>query len=193
MLRPHQLDVSRAFVLAIDLQEKLLPLVRHSQRVVAAAGKMLDGARLFELPVIATEQYSKGLGHSVDAIARRIWDRGAAIHEKVTFSGWADPHIRDAILALDRPQAILIGIETHVCILQMALDLAVRDYEVFVCADAASSRGKLDEKHALHRMRREGVRVSTVETVLFELCQRCDTARFKLMLELIKTVTPQDD
>jgi len=193
MLRPFQLDVDRAFVLVIDLQDKLVPLVRHAKRVVAAAGKLLDGAKLFNLPVVVTEQYAKGLGHTVDPIARRIGDRGAVALEKATFSGWADEPVRRAILAFDRPQAILAGIETHVCILQMALDLASREYEVFVCADAASSRASIDEEHALHRMRQEGVRITSVESVLFELCGRCDTEKFKTMLELVKTPAPRDD
>jgi nicotinamidase-related amidase len=179
--------------MVIDLQDKLVPLVRNSKRVVASAGTLLDGARLFDLPVIATEQYPGGLGHSVDPIARRIWDRGGKFHEKFTFSGWSDQGVRDAILALDRPQAILAGIETHICVQQTALDLASREYEVFVCADAVSSRRKLDEKHALHRMRSEGIRVSSVECVMFELCRRCDSQQFKNMLELIKYYALQDE
>jgi nicotinamidase-related amidase len=178
--------------MVIDLQEKLVPLVRRHKRVITAAGALLDGASIFDLPVVATEQYPAGIGHSVDAIARRVWDRGGTFHEKLSFSGWADPPIRAAILALDRPQAVLVGIETHVCIQQMALDLASRDYEVFVCADAVSSRGRLDERYALRRMHREGVNITTVESVLFALCGRCDSDKFKSMLGIIKNMAPAE-
>ncbi|MEK7756370.1 MAG: hydrolase [Planctomycetota bacterium] len=190
MLRPDQLDVERAMVLVIDVQEKLLPSIVGGERVIAAGRKLLDGAGVFELPVLVTEQYPKGLGPTHATIRAALPRSRTNVLEKPTFSAWADAKVREALLAIDRPQIIVTGIETHVCVQQTALDLRSRDYDVFVCADAAGSRGRVDHEVALDRMRQAGVLVTTVESVLFELCQRCDTARFKAMLAIIKANPP---
>jgi isochorismate hydrolase len=192
VLRPDQLDIERAMVLVIDVQEKLLPSIVGGESVIAAGRKLLDGAGVFELPVLVTEQYAKGLGPTHATIRAALAQSRAKVLEKPTFSAWADAKIREALLALDRPQIIITGIETHVCVQQTALDLRSRDYDVFVCADAVGSRGRVDHEVALDRMRQAGVLVTTVESVLFELCQRCDTARFKAMLEVIKRHPPLD-
>ncbi len=186
MLRPNQLDPDRASVLVIDLQEKLLPLLRDHQQILAAGRKLLAGARIFDLPVLATEQYPKGLGPTDASIQAGLLRSGARILEKPTFSAVSDTCVREALLSIDRPQTIIIGIEAHVCVQQTALDLRAMDYDVFVCADSTGSRGRLDYDNALARMRQEGVMVTTVEAALFELCGRCDTTRFKAMLAVIK-------
>ncbi len=188
----NQLQVDRACVLVIDLQEKLLPLVRDRQRVISACRKLLDGVRVFELPVLATEQYPKGLGPTQDTVRIGLEANRATMLEKPTFSGWAHPAVREALAGLDRPQVVMAGIEAHVCIQQTALDLVAGNYQVYVCADAIGSRGRMDFEFALQRMEHEGVFVTTVESVLFELCGRCDTPRFKRMLEVIKATPPVD-
>ncbi len=193
MMRASQLDAGRAFVLVIDLQDKLVPLVRHHERVIAACRKLLDGTRVFELPVLATEQHPKGLGQTHEIIRQCLEAGRVTILEKPTFSAWAQTNVREAILAIDRPQAIVIGVEAHVCVQQTSLDLVSRDYDVFVCADATGSRGRIDYEQSLERMRQEGVWVTTVESVLFELCNRCETPQFKTMIEVIKEMPPADD
>lgn len=193
MRRANQLHTGRAFVLVIDIQEKLTPLVQEPKVLVAAARKLLDGVRVFELPVVATEQYPTGLGRTVEPVAACLETAAATVLEKPTFSAWAHPPVREAILAQDRSQVLMIGIETHVCVQQTTLDLISRDYDVFVCADAVSSRGRNDHDCALSRMRQEGAFVTTVESVLFELCDRCDTPQFKAMLEVIKGTPPADE
>ena len=193
MLRPDQLDVDRAMVLVIDVQEKLLPSIVGGEGVVAAGRKLLEGAAVFELPVLVTEQYPKGLGATHATIRAALAESRARVLEKPMFSAWADGNVREALLALDRPQIIVTGIETHVCVQQTALDLRSRDYDVFVCADAVGSRGRVDHETALDRMRQAGVLVTTVESALFELCERCDTSRFKAMLEVIKANPPAGD
>lgn len=191
--RANQLDADRAFVLVIDLQEKLLPMIRRHDGVVEAGLKLLDGVRVFELPVIATEQYPKGIGPTVAAIRQRLDDAGASVLEKSTFSAWTEPPVREAMIALDRTQVIVVGIEAHVCVQQTVLDLVSRDYDVFVCADAVGSRGRIDYERSLDRMRQEGAWVTTVESVLFELCHRCDTRQFKAVIQVIKASPPADE
>lgn len=184
--RPELLEADRAMVLVIDLQEKLLPLIRKRDKIIAAARKLIEGAKIFDLPVLVTEQYPKGIGRTDEELHDCLAVCGVNTLEKAAFSAWGEGRVREALLGIDRPQVIITGIETHVCVQQAALDLRSRDYEVFVCADAVGSRGSLDHKTALHRMRHAGIIVTTVESVLFELCGRCDAPRFKPMLELIK-------
>ena len=193
MLRADRLDVDRAFVLVIDLQEKLLPLIRDHERIIAAGRKLLDVVRLFDLPVLATEQYPKGVGTTVGAIRKALDTCGATVIEKPSCSACDHPPVRDALLAIDRPQVVVIGIEAHVCVQQTALDLRSMDYDVFVCADAVGSRGRIDYEMALARMRQRGANVTTVESVLFELCNRCDMPEFKKMIEVIKSTQPTGD
>ena len=184
MFRADQLDIDRAMVLVVDLQAKLLPLIHGQADVVAHARQLLLGTHIFHLPVIVTEQYPKGIGRTDPSVVEAASD--AQFFEKAAFSVWSDDNAREAMLRLDRPQVIVTGIETHVCVQQSALDLRSRDYDVFVCADAVGSRTQIDHEVGLSRMRQSGVLVTTVESVLFELCQRCDTPSFKAMIEIIK-------
>lgn len=193
MLRPDQLAADRAMVLVIDLQDKLLPLIRHNERVLQAGRKLLDTAAIFALPVLATEQYPQGVGSTNQTIRSRLDAAGATTVDKVTMSAWGEPRVRDAVIATDRRQIITIGVEAHVCVQQTVLDMACRDFDVFVCADGIGSRGRLDYEHALARMRQGGAWITTVESVLFELCQRCDVPQFKPMLEVIKASSPPDE
>ena len=192
-MRPSQIDPDRAFVLVIDMQEKLLPTIRDQQRVIAAGKKLLLAVRPFKLPVLATEQYPAGLGPTTLQIGSCLAEIDAPVVAKMTFSAWGEPKVRDAIIAIDRPQVVLTGVEAHVCVQQTALDLLSREYGVFVCADAIGSRGRLDYEQSLARMRQEGAYVTTTESVLFELCGRCDTPAFKAMLEVIKRSAPPAD
>ncbi len=193
MLRANQLDVDRASVLVIDVQEKLLPVIRGRERLLATLRKLLSVTQVLDVPVLATEQYPEGIGPTDNSIRPFLQAAKAPVISKATFSAWAAPAVRDALLSLDRPQIILVGIESHVCVQQTALDLVSRDYDVYVCADAVGSRGRLDHECALARMRQEGVWVTSVEAVVFELCGRCDSDRFKAMLRIIKEMPPPAD
>ncbi|MCG3130349.1 MAG: putative hydrolase YcaC [Phycisphaerae bacterium] len=174
----------------IDVQEKLMPAIRDAARVLEGVRQLVRGARVFDLPILVTEQYPRGLGGTDASVLEALSGSGAKVLEKPSFSACGTPQVRDALRASERTQVLVAGVETHVCILQSALDLACQDYDVFVCADAVGSRGALSHETALDRMRQAGVRVTTVESALFELCERCDAERFKPMLELVKAVPP---
>lgn len=192
MYRADQLDIDRASVLVIDLQEKILALVHNHEEILRTVKKLLDGTNLFDIPTLATEQYPKGIGPTHKSILHTLNEYKIDILEKPTFSAWSHPPVREAILQMDRPQVIVVGIETHVCIQQTVLDLLSRDYDVFVCADAMGSRGQVDHEQSLQRMSHAGAFVTTVESVLFELCHRIDTEKFKDMLEVIKSTPPEN-
>lgn len=190
MLRPDKLEIDRAMVLEIDLQDKLLPFIRNCEDVLAQSRKLIDGAKVFGLPVLATEQYPNGLGGTNAGVRASLDAAGATVMPKMTFSALEEPAVRQALDRIDRPQVIVLGIETHVCVQQSVLDLRVLDYFVYICADAVGSRAKMDYKRALRRMQQAGAFVTTVESVLFELCHRCDTAQFKALLPVVKATPP---
>ncbi len=190
MYRAEQLDADQVMVLVVDIQEKLLPLIRNGKRVVTMTRTLLEGAKLFGLPVIATEQYPKGIGATVGEVAEKLAACEATTIEKSTFSVWGDATAREAIVAVDRQKILVCGIEAHVCVQQTVLDLVSRDYQVFVLADAVGSRGKVACKTAVARMTQAGAFVTTVESVLFELCGRCDSEKFKGLLAIVKPFPP---
>ncbi len=187
MLNAMRLDPDRAMVLVIDLQESLLPLIEHRQTILDAAQFLIAGSAIFELPVLATEQYPKGIGPTDASVRSELAKTGAEVLEKLAFSCCGDEGVRAKLRQIDREQIIVTGIETHVCVQQTALDLLSMDYDVFVCADAVGSRGRLDHDTALERLAQAGAVMTTVESVLFELCGQSGTDRFKTMLALIKS------
>ena len=186
MLNALRLDADQAMLLVIDVQTSLLPSIVDHEEVVFEIQQLLRGARIFDLPVLATEQYPRAIGPTVPRLAELLAGFDEPVIEKDTFSACGADRVRTALRRIDRPQVILCGIEAHVCVLQTALDLVSMDHRVYVCADAVGSRRRLDCKWSLRRMQQAGAVVTTTESVLFEVCERCGTARFKQLLELIK-------
>ncbi|MGB0716259.1 MAG: isochorismatase family protein [Phycisphaerae bacterium] len=186
MIRIDRLDADRSAVLVIDLQEKLLPAIQGADRILAATTCLLKGAREFGMPIVATEQYVKGLGPTQTDIRSLFSSFNATVIEKPTFSACGYEPIRNAIREVGRTQWLVVGIEAHICVLQTALDLATLDYQTYICADGVGSRATIDCEVALDRMRQEGMTVGTVESCLYEVCDRCDSEQFKALLPHVK-------
>lgn len=171
------MDATRSCLLVVDVQERLLPAIHQGARVVENTAWLMDIAAELEVPVVVSEQYPKGLGHTVETLAKRATP-GSTV-EKMHFSCAASPACREKLDALDRPQIIITGIEAHVCVLQTALGLMSQGKEVYVVADAVSSRKEEDMALALTRMRREGVRNVSREMVAFEWLHEAGTDTFR--------------
>ncbi len=173
-----------AAVLVVDMQIKLLPRMKQSERIAARTGILLDGCRALGVPILATEQYKRGLGNTVPGIAERF--TGAlCVEEKLKFSAFIEP-IRQALAQSGVRNVLVCGIETHVCILQTCLDLADAGYITFIAADACSSRSKVDHEWALRRLNQAGIVPTTVESALLELVHEAGTEDFRKILELIR-------
>ena len=155
-----------------------------------AASKLIQGARIFELPILVTEQYPKGIGRTDEDVRECLGACPAKTVEKAAFSAWAEGSFRDAMLAIDRPQVIITGIETHVCVQQAALDLKSRDYDVFVCADAVGSRSEANRDLGLAKAEHAGAWPTSVETALFELLGGAGSERFKAVQRLVLEYAP---
>lgn len=171
------LQREKSCLLVVDIQEKLMPFIDEHARVTQNSEWLIRLAQRLNLPVLVSEQYPKGLGPTIPELKKLINTQD--ILSKVHFSCGADTGCADKIKQLKCSQIVIVGIETHVCVLQTAMDLLVQGYEVFVVVDAVSSRSKLDMKYALKRMAKTGVELVTKEMVLFEWLHLAGTAEFK--------------
>lgn len=169
--------VETSCLLVVDFQERLMPAIHDADRTVANGAELIQIAQRLEVPVLASEQYPKGLGHTVSAIRDLL--PAEAFMEKMHFSCAADRNCMRRIDALGRVQIVIIGAEAHVCVLQTALDLRAVGKEVYLVADAVSSRSPRDVELALERMRTEGVQVVSREMVVFEWLHQSGTERFR--------------
>ena len=179
-----RLDRTTAQVLVIDVQERLLPQIHEQASVVERCVRLLRGAAVLELPITLSEQYPEGLGTTAGPIREAVGRPPDVV--KSTFSVCGDEGGLSRLKAVGRPQVLLVGIETHVCVQQTALDLLVAGLLPVVLADAVGSRRPFDRDIALERMRAAGAIVTTVEAALFEMSVRCDTPAFKQILKIVK-------
>ncbi|MEO7158789.1 MAG: hydrolase [Vicinamibacterales bacterium] len=170
------IDSPRSLLLVIDMQEKVLPAVSGHERVTTNAVWMIRAAQRLGIPVAATEHYPKGLGHLVPEIAGLLPE--GAIGIKNHFSAVAAQCLQ-GLPGADRQQVIMIGVETHVCVLQTALELMEEGKEVYLVADCVGSRHDFDRDCALARLRQEGARVVSHEMVAYEWLGEAGTPLFK--------------
>jgi nicotinamidase-related amidase len=170
------IDAHRSMLLVIDLQERMMPVIGDHAEVVANAEWLVRIAQRLGVPVAATEQYAKGLGPTVAAIRALLPED--AIGGKTAFSCVAAECLAP-LPGYDRPQVVLVGVETHVCLLQTALELVEEGKEVYVVADCVGSRRALDRDIALARLRQEGARIVTREMVVFEWLGEAATPLFR--------------
>ncbi len=171
-------------LVVVDIQERLLPHINENEQLVAKCKTLIEGIKLINVPTIVTEQYVKGLGQTVGSIATSLGDFQPI--EKMSFSCCGEPNFNIKIEERYRENVLLCGIESHVCVLQTAIDLQDAGHRPIVVADAVSSRNLEDKELALHRFSTEGIRVTSVESILFELCKLSGTAEFKAISKLVK-------
>jgi nicotinamidase-related amidase len=182
---PHRLHRATTALVVVDLQERLLPAMFERERVLENSVRLIQGAAALDLPVIATEQYRKGLGGTVPEIAE-VLPGGVVRLEKVAFSACGAAGFTPALEAMKVSEVLLCGIETHVCVCQTALDLLEAGCNVFTVADAVSSRSPETHRLGLERMRDAGATIVSTEMALFELLEKAGTEEFKKILPLIK-------
>ena len=167
-------------LVVIDLQEKLMPVINNGDRVVGSVNKLIAGAGHLDVPVVVTEQYPKGLGHTVSKLELA----GHQPIEKNCFSCLLSDPVKSKLEG--KRALILCGVEAHICVLKTALDALDQGYEVHVPADAVSSRHPHNHRLALQRMRQSGVFVTSVEMTLFQMLDAAGTDTFKAISALIK-------
>jgi nicotinamidase-related amidase len=185
-MKSEMLEKDRSALLLIDVQDRLFPHIHECGNMLVRIDLLLSAANLMKIPVLATEQYPKGLGKTIDKISNAFPNLQPL--EKVDFSCLPAPGFKNRLAALQRRQIVLTGIETHVCVTQTALDLIAHGEEVFVVADATGSRRLLDAETALRRLDRAGARIVTAESVVFEWLRRAGTDEFKALQPNLKAL-----
>jgi nicotinamidase-related amidase len=180
-LRAAKLDRERAALVVIDVQEAFRPALPGFEGVAKSVGKLVQGAKAMNVPIVVTEQYPQGLGETVPEVAEHLPDDLEPI-DKVCFSA-AEAEGFDL---QGRDQALVCGIESHVCVNQSVLDLLAGGVEVHVAADAVGSRTDANRELGLHKAERAGAVLTSVETALFELLRGSDAPEFKEVQALVK-------
>ncbi|MGH6943575.1 MAG: hydrolase [Geminicoccaceae bacterium] len=178
------IEAARSALLVVDVQQNLAPAMHEAEACLESCHLLVEAARRLDIPVLATEQYPKGLGPTVPELAALLpRERTFA---KQRFSCAADPKIRAALTALGRFQVMICGIEAHVSVLQSALGLKALGLRPVVVADAIASRLPQARELALARLRAHGVEIVNAEMVVFEWLREAGTPDFKALIPLIK-------
>jgi nicotinamidase-related amidase len=182
---PRLLDRDAAVLVVVDVQQAYRSALFEYERLARAVAVIVQGAAVLGLPVVATEQYPKGLGHTVPEVAEHL-PSGVARIEKLSLSCCGAPAFLSTLTRLRRRQVILVGIEAHACVNQTAHDLLAAGYHVHVPHDATSARRAEDYAIGWEKMLGAGVVPATVESALLELLRTAEAPEFKTVQRLIR-------
>ena len=160
-------------LVVIDLQERLMPAINGNENLLKRCATFIKGMKLLDIPILVTQQYTKGLGPTVPQIARALGDFEPI--EKVTFSCLAEKKFRTELHDIDKDYVVVIGAEAHICVQQTVLDLLDKEHHnVYLVADCVGSRHDIDKMYAIRRIESYGAVVTTLESVLFELLKTAE-------------------
>jgi nicotinamidase-related amidase len=183
---PDLMTPEDTVLLVVDVQAKLMPLIRDQARILWNLRRLLDGAKAVGLKALATEQYPQGLGPTVPELAERL----GAIPSKSTFSCGGCESFAAQLEELKANKVMVAGIECHVCVQQTVLDLLAAGYRVYLPVDAVGSRYQIDYETGIKRMDSAGATLTTTESALFEWCQQSGTPTFKQISALVREAPP---
>ena len=184
--RTYRIARENTQAMIIDVQERLTPYIYDHENIVKKTVTIIKGLQALGIPIMLNEQYKKGLGDSLPELRDVLEGDNAKSFEKVTFSACDNNDTWHHLAQQNRSTVLLIGVEAHACVLQTALDLLDNGMQPVIIGDAVGSRFPYDNKQAIRRIRRAGGIISTVETILFELCRSSEDPAFKTILNLIK-------
>lgn len=180
----NTLSAENSLVLIIDIQDRLVAAL-DKDIIVTNAVKVASAAKLLSIPVLLTEQYPKGLGHTVPQL-QEVLPENSEVLEKTFFNALLEEGMLDKIKSYGKKQIVIFGIETHICVHQTASALVEAGFDVYVIKDACASRSKYEFKQGIDAMQSNGVKVSCVEIVLFEWLKGAKNPKFKEVQALIK-------
>lgn len=178
------LNIEDTIVLVIDFQDRLISAT-NAETEEEKAVKMINAANTLSIPVIVSEQYPKGLGHTSENL-RINMPSESIVFEKTAFSLIREENVLEKIAKLNKKQIIIMGIETHICVLQTALELIEKGYEVYLIKDACKSRANEEHLTGINYMQNEGVKILSLEIALFQLLKTSKNEHFKEIQALIK-------
>lgn len=179
-----RIECGETAVIAIDYQERLVPVMNNSENWLDRSVLLLKGLAAMKLPIILTQQYTKGLGETVSDV--RYIDGMPEGIEKISFSCIMNQQISKKLDRMNVDNVILCGCEAHICVLQTAIDLISEGYDVYIAADCVASRNETDKQYAITRAVQEGVKITSAEAILYELMQSSSHESFKYISALVK-------
>ncbi len=179
-----RLTPENTVALCIDYQEKLMPAINDAEAVLKKTEILVKGLKAAGVPIIVTQQYTKGLGGTVEPVHSALGEYEPL--DKKEFNGFDNAAIREAVEKTGRKNVLVFGAETHICALQSAIGLKYGGYEVMMVDDCCGSRKQADKDSGLRRAMCEGISISCCETVLFELTAKAEGDLFKTVSKLVK-------
>jgi nicotinamidase-related amidase len=182
---PALLERERAGLIVVDVQEAFRPVIDRFDQVVANCGLLAEGFGVLGRPVLVTEQYPNGLGHTVPELAERL-PEGARLVEKTRFSAFGVSAFDEAIAESGAQSWVVAGIEAHVCVNQTVHDLLQFGFQVQVAADAVSSRTPTNRELGMAKMTAAGAGTTSAEMALFEMLEEAGSDEFKQISRLVR-------
>lgn len=170
--------------LVVDFQEKLMPVMADTDALETRTNILLKGLKTLEVPMIVTQQYTKGIGMTIPSLRESAGTD--EYFDKIAFSCFDDDALRNAIEESGKKNVLVCGIESHICVLQTCIDLKEAGYTPVLVVDCMSSRKSSDKEVALLRAQQEGILLTTTEAILFELTRKAGNPTFKAISKLIK-------
>lgn len=184
MTKKRRIEKEDAVLVVIDLQEKLMPAIEDTSQLEATIVKLISGTKVLGIPTLVTQQYTKGLGETVNSIAGALGEYQPI--DKFTFSSLQTEAFAEALKATGKKTVIICGVEAHICVQQTSLELLEAGYDVFVVADCVGSRQGSNCQIALNRMAQAGAVITTYESVLYELLRSAKAEGFKQISNIVK-------
>ena len=169
----------------VDVQEKLMTAMYNREMVEENVNRLAGGLKLLEVPMIVTQQYTKGIGMSIPSVMETIGE-GFSYMEKTSFGVFGDEAIKEAVNGLGKKNVIVCGTETHVCVLQTCIQLKEAGFQPIMVIDACGSRHEIDRLYGIERAKQEGVIVTTYEALLFELMEGSTCPVFRQISKIVK-------
>lgn len=179
-----RINAAESLFVAVDYQEKLMPVIHHTDRILKRTTCLIEGLKALDIPLYMTTQYAKGLGFNVPQIRELIGDE--ANFDKTSFGIYQDPEIKSLIDKTGKRFILIAGVESHICVLQSLIDLKEAGYVPVLVTDCSGSRFQADHELALIRAQQEGILLTTVESILYELALSAKHPAFKQISSLVK-------
>ena len=174
-----KLDIKSCCLLIIDLQERLLPHIFNKEKIKHNSNKLVELFVELNVPIIYTEQYPKGLGSTVNCLKKRLIDNNSKIIEKTTFSAFENEDLKKFLTHINKKQVIILGIESHICVLQTSIDLLESGRQVYIVKECVGSRKLEDANMGIKRMLQNGASLINFEMIFFELIRDSKNQFFK--------------
>lgn len=177
------LNCNDTLVILIDLQEKFIPVMYNKEDLVYNSMKFFEGIKILDVPVLVTQQYTKGLGMTIQEIKSIIGDKYI---DKITFDCCGNEEFLKVLNQYNKQNILLCGIEAHICVKQTAMSLLNIGKQVYLVEDCISSRKEHNKSIAIYQLSKDGANITTYEAVLFELLGKAGGNKFKQISKLVK-------